>query len=386
MPKDGNGKRGIPVPRKAANGNWYVHWSEGRRSKRQSLGTQDETEALARFAQWILIDARSRGGAPGQKEPEHTVVDAWTVYYDKHVLRHIVGRATIDFAWKNLEGHFGGLLIDQVNQDQIDAYERLRATGKVGRKAKSVTIRREIATLLAALNFCARPPVSLFPKALIQPIRLPDAGDPRDRWLRMEEMQRLLAAAATMRRQKAADRAAGRPARMTRGERFLWLALETAARKQAILDLTWDRVDFETGTIEFNVPGRKRTKKRRVAVSISTSLRPVLERAYAERINDLVLDNKAAVWKTIQLAAIKAGFSDQPIVSGKKPKSTGISPHVLRHTAATHMARCGVPLWKIAQVLGNTLVMVEKVYAKWTPDDPAGTVDLISGGVLKPAE
>jgi integrase len=173
---------------------------------------------------------------------------------------------------------------------------------------------------------------------------------------------------------------------MTRAERFLWIALETAARKQAILDLTWDRVDFETNTIHFDVPGRARTKKRRAAVSISSALRPVLERAYKERIGDLVLDNKAAVWKSIQVAAIKAGFSDQPIVRGAKPRATGISPHVLRHTAATHMARRGVPLWKIAQVLGNTLAMVEKVYAKWTPDDPAGTVDMISGGVLEAAE
>src|SRR5690606_20748430 len=126
------------------------------------------------------------------------------------------------------------------------------------------------------------------------------------------------------------------------------IALETAARKQAILDLTWDRVDFETSTIHFDVPGRVKTKKRRASVPISSALRPVLERAHRERIGDLVLDNKAAVWKSIQVAAIKAGFSDQVVVRGDKPKATGISPHVLRHTAATHMARRGVSLFTIS--------------------------------------
>lgn len=29
----------------------------------------------------------------------------------------------------------------------------------------------------------------------------------------------------------------------------------------------------------------------------------------------------------------------------------GVTPNVLRHTAATHMACAGVPLWKIAKVL-----------------------------------
>lgn len=376
-------ERGIPYVRQGENGYWYVHWSDGRRSKRQSLGTKEEKPALARFAQWILLDGQDRApGAPGTEAPTYTVAELWDVYYEKHVKKNVVGRATIDYAWKNLEPHFGHLLFDQVNQDQVDKYEQLRGAGKIGRKAKSVTIRREVATLLAALNFCANPPMRLIPKSAIETIRLPDAGDPRDRWLRMEEMQRLLKAAATMRRQGRGDSAG----RMTRAERFLWIALETAARKQAILDLTWDRVDFETNTIEFNVPGRKKTKKRRVAVSISSALRPVLQRAYDERIGELVLDNKAAVWKSIQVAAIKAGFSDQVLVRGEKPKATGISPHVLRHTAATHMARRGVPLWKIAQVLGNTLAMVEKVYAKWTPDDPAGTVDMISGGVLEAAE
>lgn len=373
-------RRGAPSVRRADNGFWYIHWSEGRRSKRQSTGTTDEDEAYQTFAQWILIGGKDR--TVGTAEHTYTVDELWDVYYEKHVRRHVVGKATIDYAWKNLKPHFGDLLFDQVNQDQIDAYERLRTVGKIGRKAKSVTIRREIATLMAALNFCAAPPLRLIPKAGIEVVKLPHAGDPRDRWLKMDEIQKLLDAAATMRRQGRGD-AAGR---MTRAERFLWLALETAARKQAILDLTWDRVDFHTNTIHFDVPGRKKTKKRRAAVSISSALRPVLLRAHKERISDLVMDNKAAVWKSIQVAAIKAGFSDQPIVRGEKPRATGISPHVLRHTAATHMARNGVPLWKIAQVLGNTLAMVEKVYAKWTPDDPAGTVDMISGGALEAAE
>lgn len=373
-------QRGAPSVRKSDNGFWYIHWSEGRRSKRQSTGTTDEDEAYQTFAQWILIGGKDR--TVGAAEHAYTVAELWDVYMEKHVKRQVVGKATIDYAWKNLQPHFGQLLFDQVSQDRIDEYERLRAAGKIGRKSKSVTIRREIATLMASLNFCAAPPLRLIPKANIEVVKMPHAGDPRDRWLKIDEVQRLLNAAATMRRQGRGD-AAGR---MTRAERFLWIALETAARKQAILDLTWDRVDFEANVIHFNVPGRAKTKKRRADVSISSALRPVLLRAYEERIGDLVLDNKAAVWKSIQVAAIKAGFSDQPIKRGEKPKATGISPHVLRHTAATHMARRGVPLWKIAQVLGNTLAMVEKVYAKWTPDDPAGTVDLISGGVLEAAE
>ena len=121
-------------------------------------------------------------------------------------------------------------------------------------------------------------------------------------------------------------------------------------------------------------------------MTIAAQLKPVLERAFAERESKWVLDSDADIWATVQFTAIRAGFSDQKVKKGQKPKSTGISPHVLRHTAATHMARRGVPLWMIANVLGNTLAMTERVYAKWVPENPAGTVDMISGGVLEPAE
>lgn len=368
--------RGVPKPTKAGNGYWYATWSDGRRSKRQSLGTKDETQALKVFAQWVLIEGWSKDGSPGAEARVYAIADLWSVYMEKHVKDHVTGQATIGFAWKNLGPHFGPLTIDQFNQSAVDQFVAKRASGRLGRPAKPITIRRELATLVAALNFCASSAVKLIGKADIETIRMPHPGEPRDRWLRMEEMQRLLRAAGEMRRGD----------RLSRGERFLWLALETAARKQAILDLTWDRVDFEIGVIHYDVPGRAKTKKRRASVPISSALRPVLARAFEERENELVMGNKSAVWATVQFIAIRAGYSVQSFEKGGKPKATGISPHVLRHTAATHMARRGVPLWVIAKILGNTILMVERVYAKWQPSDATATVDMISGGVLEPAE
>lgn len=365
----------MPTPvLKLYKGVYYAIWSENRRSKRASMGTARRDEAEARFAHWLLI----RQDAPTQGE-DFTVRDCWTVYKMKRLdAGAVAGPETVEHNWKVLEPHFGDLLVPAVDQNAVDAYVAKRTSGRLGRKVKPQTCRKELQALFAMMRFCTKKPNRLFPASDVDTVVLPEAGEPRDRWLRMDEVQRLLDAAARLRRGE----------KLSRGERFLWLALETAARKQAILDLTWDRVDFDTGTIHFDVPGRRKTKKRRTAVSISSSLRPVLERAYDERENDLVMGNKGAVWSTVQLIAIEAGFGGKrpELLRTEKPKATGISPHVLRHTAATHMARNGVPLWKIAKTLGNTLAMVEKVYAKWCPDDPEGTVDLISRGRLEAAE
>lgn len=366
-----------PKLERETNGYYYAKWSVGRRSKRKSMGTTSRSDAEKRFAEWLLLDGH-RGGPVDETAITLTVADCWQVYYAKHVKPNVVGITTQDNSWKNLEPHFGSLVVPEVSQDAIDTYIQKRATGRIGRRAQAATCRRELSALVACLNFCAKPKQKLIPPSAIQPFDLPEPNEPRDRWLSHDEIQRLLNAANALRRGKT----------LSRGERFLWIALETAARRQAVLDLTWDRVDFETRVIHFEVPGRKKTKKRRVSVPISNALLPVLQRAHDEKINNLVMSNKGSIWATVQIIALKAGFgAPQPKrKAGDKPKATGVSPHVLRHTAATHMARKGVPLWVIAKVLGNTLAMVEKVYAKHSPDDLRDAVDLISGGVLEAAE
>lgn len=372
----------IPQLRKSSNGYFYAHWSDARRSKRTSLGTTDPAVAEERFANWLLLRQRPAGE---EENTVYTVADCWTVYRTKH-LATTASLATGDSTWKALEPHFGVLTVAEIDQTVVDAYVTRRTSSKsakTGRSLKAATARRELVLLFAALRFCAAKPQKMFSPKLIDAVKLPESSEPRDRWLTAEEMQRMLAAAARLRRGPT----------LSRGERFLWLALETAGRMTAILELTWDRVDFETRVIHLEVPGRKKTKKRRASVPISTALLPVLKRAYDERDTsivdaaNLVVGHKAAMWGTIQNIAIEAGLAGKRTVPrGIRPKATGISPHVLRHTAATHMARRGVPLWKIAKVLGNTMAMVEKVYSHHCPDDLREAVDLISNGELAPAE
>jgi integrase len=364
-----------PILKPTETGHFYAFWSEGRRSTRKSMGTKDRAVAEARFAQWLLLGGNH--AEPEEGGASYTVADLWAVYWEKHA-KDVASSATMAFSWKNLAPHFAGLAVSEVSQKAIDSYVLKRTTGRLGKRVKPQTCRKELTTLFSALRFCTLKPNALISASLIEAVVLPDSGEPRDRWLKLDEMQRLLGAAARLRRGP----------KLSRGERYLWLGLETAARKQAILDLTWDRVDFEAGVIHYDVPGRKKTSKKRAAVPMSKALRPVLERAYAERENDLVMSNKGAVWATVQLIAIEAGFGGvrPALLRSEKPKATGISPHVLRHTAATHMARRGVPLWMIAKILGNTLAMVERVYAKWAPDNAAATVDLISNGTLEAAK
>lgn len=364
-----------PYLKRAGNGTYYVHWTENRVGKRVSTRTKDLADAKAFLGTWLLMEHEAPVKTVGAAM---TVDEVWAVYKAKHVDRKVAGVYNAELAWRQMEPFFGGKPVSFVTQDSVDEYVTRRIIGRLGRKVKPQTVAKELSYLMAALKFCADPKRKVIDPALVQKVDLPEPGDPRDRWLTKTEIQKLLDAAGRLRR----------GSRLSRAERFIWLALETAGRAEALLDLTWDRVDFETNVIHLDVPGRKKTKKSRSTVPISTALRPILERAYDERIGDLVLDNKAKVWSMIQLVAIEAGFGGKrpKVLRSEKPKATGISPHVLRHTAATHMARRGVPLFIIAKILGNSIRMVEKVYAKHAPDDLRDAVNLISNGQLEAAE
>lgn len=330
----------IPALKQEDNGFWYAKWTDGRRSKRKSMGTKDQAVATARFAQWLLIDGQS----PASDEAVYTVADLWQGYEMKH-LPTTLGYRTIMLSWKRLAPHFGALLPVQV-PDAVESYIAKRTRDGV----KGGTIRRELITLRACLNWAADPRKGRMIKTPVLPFDMPPAGRPRDRWLTEAEIDNLFAASHD-----------------DRITLFMHLALDTAGRKTALLDLTWDRVDFETKVIHLADPSRRETSKRRASVPISTRLLPILKEARDRRRNDLVLTHKADPYHPILTVAKNAGVK-------------GVSPHVFRHTAATHMARRGVPLWIIAKVLGNSLEMVEKVYAKHAPDDLRSAVDLIYGG------
>lgn len=359
-----------PKLERAKNGYWYALWSDAGRSRRKSMGTQDGAVAQERFAHWLLMRGRVV-----EEAKVFTIADIWQVYLEKHVYPNCVARSSPATREGPLLAFFGHMVPADIDQEVVDEYVRRRCAGTLGPRWGPIrpgSVRTDLVALLAAVRFAARRPWSMVDTTAIPDVTLPPAPMPRERWLSLDEMQRLLDAAR-----------ARRPgAELTAVELFLWIALETAARKQAIQDLTWDRVNFDVNVIHFAKPGAATTRKRRAAVPISASLRPVLERAWAERDtrSALVVRPTASIWAQIQQVAVAAGFER------KGAQTTGISPHVLRHTAATHMARRGVSLWVVAKILGNTLAVTERVYAKWAPDDPAGTVDLISGGALRAPE
>jgi integrase len=311
------------------NSIWYVVWTGNSRGR--STGTGDRKEAERVMAAFIQeVDQ------PGQVAGGYTVEQAIEDYLCEHIRPNAASKETPELIANRFIEYFpAGTHIRDLGEQDILSYRqaRNRADG---------TILRELGFLSAAFHHAAKK--KRVSRDDLPYIPMPQKPPPRERWLTIAEETQLVAACPV----EDVDN------RLTRIWRFLILALETAGRKEALETLTWFQIDFGTGTINLNPPGRAQTNKRRAVVRMSTRLRTMLERAYQEKTTGFVLDHPGSIRASFRTIVDRSGLDD-------------VSPHVLRHTWATRAAQAGVPMREVADWLGDSIQTVERNYYKRSP-------------------
>lgn len=227
--------------------------------------------------------------------------------------------------WQNVDP----LLIDEA---MCKAYRKRRTVA-------DATARYELLQLSTALGWAT----NNGPKLPKRPaIWLPATPERKTRHLTRPEFRRFLADVK-------ADHA-----RM-----YVHIGLYTMARPTAILELTWDRVDFMRRQIDFTPPGHIRTAKRRTIVPIADTLLPELQKGFEARTTEFVIERGGK-----RVACIKKAFQAASQRSG-----VHATPYTLRHTGAVWAAEGGVPMPQLAQFMGHDdSRTTERHYAKFTPE------------------
>jgi integrase len=304
---------------KHPNGTYYV--LHGPRLKRQlSTRTRDKRQADAFLANFIAGQA--------DPQPDAPTVGKILAGYETDKLPKIRSTGSLTYAAAALHARLGDLKPEHLTPATIERYARERG-------AKAGTILREIGVLRAALKWAhARRWIAGVP-TIKNPVQAPP---PRGRWLTREEAGRLLAGC-----------------REPHIRLFVILGLTTAARTGAILALTWAQVDLERAVADY---GTGHGNKRRSLVPLNPDALRALRAARELACSDNVIEFRGRPVETI-----KNGFQ----AACDRAELTDVTPHILRHTAATWMVMDGVPLAEVARVLGDSEAMVEKVYAKHTP-------------------
>lgn len=334
-------------------GRYEIRWTENRRSRSRSTGTDDHGRAQQALADFIN---RREAVEAARKDP--TVAWALDTYMVEHIRPHAADVAAHEVRVRWLKTWAGSMRVAELRPGHGRKYATVRRSGKVGASPGSEgTIRRELGILQAALNYAVRE--HGVEKDSVPVLARPDRPSPREHWLTRDQVDAMLDWFATREREE----------RMSRAHRFVVLGLATAARKGAIEALEWRHVDRAHGLVRYDLQVRVQTRKRRVAVPIAAWLHPYLDRMQAERETVWVLDHDGDIRGAFDYAmrCLARDTGDESYTSTTR--------HTLRHTAATLALQNGATIWQVAGMLGDSPSTVMDIYGHHGKENIQGAVD-----------
>jgi integrase len=306
------------------HGEFVVTFNRDGKRHRYRLGTRDAREA-ERIAPAIYAELTR----PCQK----TIQALWDGYVDDMRGRPIV--QTMMHTWKAIRPNFGSLRPDQVKRETCRAHVAARRAAGI----KDGTIHTELGHLRMVLLWAYKGGLI----ASAPHIERPPKPPPRDRHLTRQEARALIEGA-----------------RVPHVRLFILLALTTGARASAILGLTWDRCDFEREKINLKDPFAKVYSKGRAIVPMNRTAKAALIEMRQGAMTPFVIE-----WAGDRVRSIKKGMAS----AARAAVLAGVSPHVLRHSAAVHMIEDGIPMEEVAQYLGHKDVAVTRnIYARYSPN------------------
>ena len=300
-------------------GGFALVWWEGSKRRRKQLTSTDRESAKA--------EAR-REWEGGDGSP-WTVGRIMTGYLAS--IAHKASHGRRQDAWKAMRAFWAGVDPALIDEAMCRAYDKRRGKGPA-------TVRYELMQVSTAIGWAQREGHVARRAA----VWLPQAPERQEKHLTRAEFNRFFA-------QVKADHA----------RTYVLLGLFTMARPSAILELEWSRVDFMRRRIDFTPPGHISTAKRRTIVPIADELLEPLQRAYAGRTSEWVIERGGE-----RVACIKKAFQAASERSG-----VHATPYTLRHTGAVWAAEAGIPMSELAQFLGHDDDRTtQKHYARYSPD------------------
>lgn len=305
---------------------------------RSSLGTDDPGIANKLYAEWCLKNVRA------EKAPtEEVYVEGLMAQFYEQEAKHFPSKYSYKSALAYCSKHLGGVTLKDFGLRRQEEFvstlreEGLtdgtigRIMGAVGRAVKRSYEYGEIKE-----------------KPFIMAVQ---AHNPRDRILSDDEARELLKLAKTQ-----------------NDKWYLLLAFTTAARPQAIIDLSREQFDLKRGLLNLNPPGRKQNpKKYRPTIPICNALL-----GYCQNLpTDLFVFPKDH----------RKMSSYRPIAESLEPNfPEGCTLYTIRHTIATELRSQGVPEMEVSAFLGHKPPGVSRVtldYAKYRPEFMRKAADAI---------
>jgi integrase len=345
-----------------ADGTWTIkddrgiRVSTGVRAPRRGKPPQAAQDALAEYIIGRRAIPRERNSAADAVK----VADVIAIYMQDRAPKHARPIETIARC-ERLYEWWGTKRLSDVNGRECRAYVAARD----GRAAA----RRELEDLRAAIGHYRREGLC----REVVDVTLPERGLPRDRWLTRSEAARLIWAAWRY-REVQKGHATGRRSRR-HVARFVLVALYTGTRAGAVCSAVlgpathagW--IDLERGVFHRRAVSERETKKRKPPVRLALRLFGHLRRWHANGQRHAVEFNGRPIGTGLE-KAFRRACQDAGL--------EGVTPHTLRHTAATWLMQRGVPLQEAADFLGMSIETLQRIYYHAHPDFQRNAAEAIT--------
>jgi integrase len=267
--------------------------------------------------------------------------------------------AAKDAASLDRNEYWGGKMLAQVNAKTCASYVKHR--GNTG------GARRDLETFRAAINHHANEGLH---RGVVR-VSLPPKGKARDRWLTHKEAAALIWHCWRYREKQTihSGKLKGGPVSTERRPlrhvaRFILIGLYTGTRASAIATASPYReegrsyVDLDRGIFYRKAIGRRSTKKRQTPAPIPPRLLVHM------RLSRRLIAACFVEFNGKPIASVKRGFQSAVRLAGLAGK---VTPHTLRHTAATWLMQRGVPIWEAAGFLRMSAEVLQGPTAIITP-------------------
>lgn len=270
------------------------------------------------------------------------IADVLSIYLDDRVPLQARPGSARDCV-QRLNEFWGALRLADVNGVTCRAY--VEWSGSLG------GARRDLEDLRAAINHHAKEGLH---RGIVR-IKLPQKGRPRDRWLTRNEASALIRTCWTTQEVQTQHRGRLKGQKIVTGKRplrhiarFILIALYTGTRASAVAAASpfpkegRSFVDLDRGLFYRLAEGKRATRKRQPPVPLPPRLLAHMRRWVDKKIAKLHF----VEWNDKPIHSVTKGFQSAVRRAGLAGK---VTPHTLRHTAATWLMQAGVPMWQASR-------------------------------------
>jgi integrase len=307
---------------------WTINYTVGGRRVREAIGTNKKlaemvlnkrvTEAIE--DRWF--DKRNVGITPFSEFAE--------TYFRRHVvtLKSVRAERLAVQVWKR---QFGNRPLGQITRAELQDWQAWKREGR-----KPATVNRLLGRLRHMFNKAVE--WDLLDRSPMERLRFLPENNARLRYLSIDECNRLLDSCFA-----------------SHIRAMVTMALHTGMRRGEILNLTWQDIDLDSGSI--TIRDSKNGQPRHIPMD--STVRDLLSGYIPTSGSSHVFScasggRRSTVQRAFRNARIRAGMPD-------------LHFHDLRHTFASHWVMSGGDLYVLKDILGHKSIVMTQRYAHLSP-------------------